>query len=380
MDNFKIIAIYIMRGFMSIFSVFPIKEKRYFFCSYDGKSISCNPLYFNRYLIKKNEEAEYIWAVNDIDNVFIPEDIRGKIKIVKTGSFHYFYYGYTSKYVIYNMGLYRGSFFKKRKEQYFINTWHGGGAYKKVSGQTNISRKERFVEALCGKQISYFLSSTKRFSEVMSVAESVPRECFLEIGMPRNDFLFNTENKEIFEKVYNYFKLEKSMNIALYAPTYRGEEKSAQGVMDLDIQQVKKALEKRFGGKWVILIRGHYFTKGLKERNAIDASLYNDMQELLYVSKVLITDYSSCIWDFSLMGKPGFLLTTDLEKYEKERSFYTPIADWQYPYAKSNDELIELIMTYNEKEAMEKIQRHFELLGTCECGKASALLYEQLHK
>ena len=92
MDNFKIIAIYIMRGFMSIFSVFPIKEKRYFFCSYDGKSISCNPLYFNRYLIKKNEEAEYIWAVNDIDNVFIPEDIRGKIKIVKTGSFHYFYY------------------------------------------------------------------------------------------------------------------------------------------------------------------------------------------------------------------------------------------------------------------------------------------------
>ncbi len=380
MEQLKIAIIYVMRMVMTIYCLFPVKRGRYFFCSYDGRSVSCNPMYFNRYLIESEEAGEYIWAVEDAKHVYVPEDLRDKIKLVSTKSLKYFYYGYTSQYIIFNMGLYRGSFFRKRKGQFFVNTWHGGGAYKKVSGQTNISKKEQFVERLCGRQIDYFLSSSRRFSEVMSESECVPIERFLEVGMPRNDILFDRSRQDITDKVYRMFGVDRSTKIALYAPTYRGNTSSAQAVMELDGQSVKKALEKRFGGKWVIFVRSHYFTHVDCMDGMIDVSAYNDMQELLYSAAVLITDYSSSIWDFSLMEKPGFLLTTDLKEYQSERNFYTPIDKWQYPYAETNERLCELISAYDEGKAKQRIEQHHKLLGRCENGQASKKLYDALHR
>jgi CDP-glycerol glycerophosphotransferase len=77
---------------------------------------------------------------------------------------------------------------------------------------------------------------------------------------------------------------------------------------------------------------------------AVNASKYDEMQELLCMADVLITDYSSSQWDFALTGKPGFLFTPDLDYYQHEdRGFYTPIDDWPFPYAKTNEELSNLI-------------------------------------
>lgn len=84
--------------------------------------------------------------------------------------------------------------------------------------------------------------------------------------------------------------------------------------------------------------------------NYIDASNYPDMQELLYAADVLITDYSSSMWDFSLTRRPCFLYATDLNYYDLDRGFYSDIHTWPYPLAESNSALIKNIKQFNNDQ------------------------------
>jgi CDP-glycerol glycerophosphotransferase len=99
------------------------------------------------------------------------------------------------------------------------------------------------------------------------------------------------------------------------------------------------------------------------------------------MADVLITDYSSSQWDFALTGKPGFLFTPDLDYYQHEdRGFYTPIDDWPFPYAKTNEELSNLIICFDEDKHRAKVQRHLDLLESCEDGHATEKICDIIMK
>lgn len=100
-------------------------------------------------------------------------------------------------------------------------------------------------------------------------------------------------------------------------------------------------------------------------------SLYPDMQELLCATDILITDYSSCMWDFSLMYKPCFIYANDLEEYKIERNFHTPIKEWPFPLSINNDELIKNINDFDNNKYIKKVKEHHEKLGSYENGQAS---------
>lgn len=91
-----------------------------------------------------------------------------------------------------------------------------------------------------------------------------------------------------------------------------------------------------------------------------------------------ITDYSSSIWDWAMLRKPGFLFTPDLSDYEKDRGLYSPIETWPFPYAKTNEELEKLILDYDEKKADAKIQFHLDYTGSFETGNASKQTIEKM--
>lgn len=299
---------------------------------------------------------------------------------VKPGSVKDLFYLLTSKVLISNDGF--GSFIPKRKSQLFINTWHGGGAYKRsgvdfITDQHPVDLK---INQICGKQTDLFLSSSRKFSEVMTTAKMVPKKRFLECGMPRNDFLIRGTKEDISEKVRSYFGLNSKQKIVLFAPTYRGEEQSATFNSELDIKGCIDALKKRFGGEWAFLMRKHHFVKEASYDGCINASDYPDMQELLYAADVFITDYSSTIWDYSLTFKPGFLFTPDLDTYSKERNFYTDPSTWAFPIAKSNEELYNLICSYDEKASRDKIVSHQKFLNNRETGRASEIVSNAIVK
>ena len=109
-----------------------------------------------------------------------------------------------------------------------------------------------------------------------------------------------------------------------------------------------------------------------------NATAYPDMQDLLQCADVLLTDYSSCMWDFSLMHKPCFLYARDISEYRGERDFYTPIEDWPFPLASNNDELAQVIADFDEDTSHAAVDRHHEELGSTESATAARQCAERI--
>ena len=166
----------------------------------------------------------------------------------------------------------------------------------------------------------------------------------------------------------------------LYAPTFRNSH--TLDLYDVDFARLKASLEKRFGGEWVIVLRMHYYladkAMAVGAPWLLNATDYPDMQELLLASDVLLTDYSSCMWDFSLMKKPCFLYARDINEYRGERDFYTPIESWPFPLAADNDGLEKVIAEFDEAKYRADAARHHAELGSTESGTAAKQCVERI--
>lgn len=364
----------IVRFCLKVMYIFPIKKNNILFISYNGTQVSCNPKYIAEYL-KSNYPNKYklIWAVSDKEKF---KDLNENgYELVQYNSLDYIYTILTSKVVITNVTI--SSHIPLRKKQYIINTWHGGGAYKRsILNENKISK---VVKDTYASKFNLYLSSCKRFSDMVIRGTFGFEGDILEVGLPRNDIFFSS-NKIIKEKIMRKYSINNK-KILLYAPTFRDINKNV--TYEFDYERVLEALEKSFAGQWILLVRMHHFIKDrclfdFNDNRIIDVSQYPDMQELLYTSDVLITDYSSCIWDFSLMKKPCFLYTTDLNSYKKERDFYIDINKWHFPLCQNSDELVNSILNYNEKEYNNNINLHHTEWGSYENGKATKKVVEKI--
>lgn len=376
--NLKLVGIYLIRFLMRGFCLLPVKKKEILFCAYVGKNISCNPMYFNQYLLEQGRtDLSYLWAVQDMEKTGVPPELDGKIRLVRVKSFAYFKALMTAGTVVYNLGLPLGSLVPKRKKQVWVQTWHGGGAFKAAGKDTSMTPIQKAVEKMTGKQIDIFLSSNQRFTDVFPEAVEVEKSHFYNTGLPRNDIFFGDLTKYR-KKVFDYFGIPGNKKILLYAPTFRGDFYHAEDNGTMAYKRILKALSERFGQEFVVLERKHYAVKPAVSEGVYPASEYPDMQELLAAADVLITDYSSSMWDFALTGKPGFLYTPDLGEYRQERDFYTPIEMWPYPYAENVDDLIRLIRNYEFREEKERRDSFFRLVNNYERGTACRQLKELL--
>ena len=186
------------------------------------------------------------------------------------------------------------------------------------------------------------------------------------------------------KKVRAFYNIDKNTKIALYAPTFRDNYSFKS--YDLDYEKLLKALKKRFGGKWVILVRFHFRLRELKipkkyDSYVINATDYNDIQELLCVSDVGITDYSSWLCDYVLTNRPGFLYASDIQKYiDDERGFYYPLSSTPFPVAESNDELYDKIVNFDEKKYLKEVDEYLKRLGCYEKGNASSRIVKKIEE
>lgn len=144
--------------------------------------------------------------------------------------------------------------------------------------------------------------------------------------MPRNDELVNNHDNKTAAYIRKYYNIPADNKIILYAPTYRKGKRNEATDYNLDVRGIVEAAKERFGGEWTILYRMHYFIKkrlpaDTKGQHIIDVTDYGDMQDLLLAADILITDYSSSVWDYSLLKRPCFLYTTDLDEYLETQGF-----------------------------------------------------------
>lgn len=378
----KGIIIKIVRKLVKLLYVIPMDKRLITFVSFHGASYTCSPKYISLYINQYYPEYKQVWAFNDQEKfrAYLPN----KIEIVKYKSLKYLLAAVRSGIRINNAEEW--SIVDRRKGQLVINTWHGC-MYKKVGRAATLINEQ--LGGIDYYNISnLFLSPNKICSQLICGESFRYMGEIHEYGLPRNDILINLSKRkedELRKSLDQWSENEKNINlnyvdrknkILLYAPTFRESQKTEIEI--LDIERLISNLKIKFGGEWIVWSRAHLATvagtgfDGFFGRNCIDMSLYADMQELLAVADILITDYSSSIWDFSFTKRPIFLYTPDLAQYrDSERGFYFPIDTWGFSYAESNNELEKKIMEFDSIEYGKAVDRHHVFMQNCETGHAA---------
>ena len=361
----------LIRFFLHILWILPVKKNKVFFSSFKGTAITCNPYYIFKELAKYEQDLNFIWCCNSDESKKVIEN--KKVKFVKFNSFSYLINLANCKILI-NNAAFPSWFPFRMKKQIVINTWHGGGAYKRVAVSEIASKEIQKREELTAKNTSYFISSSKMFTDVMIPSVLVPQEKFLNIGMPRNDIFFDKPLMEATNiKVRQSLDISEKDFVILYAPTYRESSlKHSQFNNQLDIACIRQAAQNKYGKTVKVLFRGHYFfTANNTQSFDSDLSSYPNMQELLCMADMLITDYSSSMWDFSFTDKPCLLYCPDIEEYIQKRGFYTEPDKWGFPVCKTNDDLAKNIISFDKNKYKQDIQKNHEYFGNYESGNAA---------
>lgn len=365
----------LITALFGLFRIFPINPYRVVVCNVWG--FGDNAKYVTEELAgRKYKKLEIIFITNHPDAAGETRNI----KVYKSNSIKAVYALATARVWVDNNR--KESYIRKRKGQYYIQTWHGGIALKKI---------ERDYEEHLGNA---YVRNAKRDSAMTDLYISNSDFCtkmyrrsfwykgeILECGSPRNDILINPK-KEIGERVRRALGIKERIKIALYAPTYR-EGKDNTSAYSLDYERLLSELAAGFGGEWILAVRLHPLVSAQSNAltynsKVINATHYRDIYELMSESDVLITDYSNIMFEFSFTRKPVFLYAADMKEYDATRGFYFEYASLPYYKAVNMPELSEGIKAFDKKEYEEQVTEFFQGLVLYEKGQASKAVADRI--
>lgn len=302
--------------------------------SFGGKKYNDSPKVLFETMLHDNRfrNFHFVWAFEEPEKYRIPN-----AQSIKIDSWEYFKTALKAKVWISSVNIERGLHFKK-KDTIYINTWHGAGT-KKIGNACN-GRKD------------YDFSSV----DIMLVQSDFERNIFIRdfqcsaeairlVGFPRNDELFHlTEEKK--REYREQFNIPENKKVILYAPTWRDSKDgglSYEFVPPIQIDKWKSALRESY----VMLFRMHTFTTEFEmkyDEFARDVSAYDNLNHILAITDVLITDYSTVVYDAVVANIPFVCFGFDYDTYCEERGFYFDLND-VYPggVLKTEDEVIKRI-------------------------------------
>jgi CDP-glycerol glycerophosphotransferase len=350
------------------FEDMPIQKNKIIIECHNGTSYCCNSKYIVERLHEMKAGIDVVWSVQDAPRQGFPDYVRQ----VEKCSVEYFREFYTARMLISNAGV---PFNGKREGQYHLDTWHGIGPLKKCGYDAKTEITDTIYLQAMEKSPDAYLAGSEFNVGFYGTAYHYNGEV-LRFGFPRNDIFFK-DNREIALRVRKRYGISSEKKIVLYAPTFRGG-KSLDSFehYDIDFDRLLKSLNKRFSADFVVFGRYHHFLQNFMESkkwsgNIINVSDYQDTQELLVAADVLISDYSSIMWDFSLQYKPVFLYHNDENEYLDDRGFYCPLAELPYPTGHNNDELCSKVETFDEEKYGERLTGFFEKYGALDKGDAT---------
>jgi len=346
-------------------------------------SYNCNPKAVAEEIRRQKLPYKIVWVVRK-ENLMNHENYPKNLKLVQRGSYDFYKEAATSKVWIDNSVTFTYLFTHKRKKQVLIETWHGSFGLKKFDETVNNNKywvKKAYQE---GKMTDYCLTNCK-FEEELFRSTFWKNAEMLPYGHPRNDMLFqmdSKENQKLQNSIRKKYHIDKDTQILLYAPTYR--EQSGAALVELAYDDVVEALEKRFGGKWLIMVRYHFLDRlyanlDKTNNNIVNVTNYPDIQDLMLVADIGLTDYSSWIYDYFFTKRPGFLYVPDIDLYtEKDREFLFPIETTPFPIGKTNKALCEKILNFDEEQYKKDYQVFYDKMQCYEEGHACERLVEKL--
>ncbi|MCC6094754.1 MAG: CDP-glycerol glycerophosphotransferase family protein, partial [Eubacterium sp.] len=248
-----------------------------------------------------------------------------------------------------------------------IQLWHAGAGFKS-SGYSRWGHTGCPGPVSCHRQYDYGISSSDRIAHFHSEVFGINPEQLLPTGMPRMDEYLDPEyRKKAEEKLRKKFPQTLGKKVILFAPTYRGKNRSdahyPYEMIDFD------RFYKFCGDEYVVLFKMHPWVsqavpipEAYKDK-MIDVNKYPNINDLFYITDLMITDYSSGIFEYSLMRKPMLFFAFDEIQYAFSRGFHRPYEE-SAPgkVCHTFDELMEAMETknYDYKKVEEYVQLHFD--------------------
>ena len=362
----------------------PVRKGTVMCWSYDFKQYSCNPRYLTEYLLENNPELKIYWVFKNIPS----SGVDSRIKCIRFHSWEYYKIANTAEFMITNCRTdsYR-YYWKKRPGQKYMMLWHGGVALKKIEkdaeGQLGFSylMKARRDSKMCDLMISGCKAQTELLQNKFWYDGEI-----LESGIPRNDIFFAKDTHvNIRERICKQYDISPESRIVLYAPTFRRGH--SLDPYRIEWSEVVPELRRLYGTDQVrIFLRLHpnLMNKAdtsplLNDPAVVDVTRYHDMQELLCISDMLITDYSSSMFDFSMLMTPCIIYATDIEQYD--RGYYYSFSEMPYPVARNQQELTDTLKEINLEEHLAKVNEFMTgTIGIFERGTACKAIAEWMSR
>ncbi|MDL5039894.1 CDP-glycerol glycerophosphotransferase family protein [Heyndrickxia coagulans] len=274
---------------------------------------------------------------------------------------------------------------KRIRDTEVIQLWHAAGAFKKFGYSTagkSFGPSEAYTKHVpIHSNYSKVVVSSSEVIPFYAEAFRMPEEDIVPLGLPRTDVLFRKENGlRARQKLFSRYPELRGKKLILYAPTFRGK---SHGNTKTDIGPNFSAMKKRLGAKYALIVKLHpYLPTATPARPELSGFVYQldedfSTEEILLLSDFLITDYSSIIFDYSLLNRPIAFFAKDLDAYEQERGFYYDFGSFvPGPVFDRTESLAQWIQ--NGPYDLEKVQQFAQRFFDDFDGKAARRIAETL--
>ena len=319
------IYFYIMSTAIRIMRLF-VKpdDKLVLFNSFGGKKFDDSPkaIFDVMKTDDRFKEYKFVWAFHSP----VKFAVEGA-KVIKTDTFEYFKTALKARCWITNSGIERGLDFKGKNTFYF-NTWHGT-PIKRMGA--DIADTNKSFKSKGGNKTDIMTAQGDFEADIFSRVFGISPEKFLLCGLPRNDKLANYKEQDK-KSIKNRLGIPEGKKVILYAPTFREFERDEKHNCVLKPPMNLSKWRAELGDEYCLLFRAHYEVANvMKIENdgfVFNMSSYPLLEDLMIAADILISDYSSILFDFSIMDKIMLHFTYDYEKYSSNRGMYFDIRDY----------------------------------------------------
>ncbi|MGW8487282.1 CDP-glycerol glycerophosphotransferase family protein [Streptomyces sp. NPDC055886] len=355
----------------------PVRRGSVVFESHMGTCYGDSPRALYEEIRRQGLKLHATWSYDPSPAGF-PDDAR----LVRRWSWRYLWALARAEYWVDNQGF--PQHLRKPDRTTYVQTWHGS-AYKRMGFDEtrvrlqNAPQRERLQQAV--DRFDHFLVRSEHDVNTLARAYRLPEEKLLRTGYPRNDALIAERDRSEAEgrlprpPLAGALGLDDHKKTVLYAPTFRGGPgKQRKSRLLLDVREFAE----RFGDTHTLLVRAHYLESArlpvCPPGTVVDVSRHHDVSELLAITDVLVTDYSSIMFDFALLDRPVVLFAPDLDAYAAERGSYFDLREQTPgPVTATQDELFAALAELKKSDTRYADQRRSfaERFGTYDQGDAA---------
>lgn len=381
-NNKILYAIYnfIFSFFLNIIGKFiKIEENQALFVVYGGKRYDDSPRFVYEY-IKKQPEYQHIkcvWAficLEDFD--FIPKNEK-----VKIDTMSYYKAVLQSKYWITNSSVKRGLNLKEKNHIDVFFT-HGMTGIKKIG--IDMDKSNQSFRSKKQEKFDMIVLGGRKEKDILVRAWQTEEEHFYVTGLPRNDELYQIKEEKV-KEIKQKLKVPLDKKVILYAPTYREfyKDSSLDNIIQnpFDFEKMKQELS----DEYVLVVTAHYLVGkllGIPKDNPfiINAFEYPYMNDLLMIADILISDYSSVVWDYAILERPILCFGYDYDRYVKERGTYLDLEKVFFNgVIKTQDQLIESIKNMDfekQKQHTRQLKQEYVVIEEKSAEKIAKIIFK----